>query len=209
MWSHGTRAPWFLFLPFSRIAACYCTKFGIVRGPDLASRSVNGKPEYVKQVYDGSLRRLGVDHIDLYYLHRVDPYTPTEEAVGTVAELLQAGKVRHISLSEAGAQTLCHANGVHPITALQSEYSLWSRDVEDEILGVCRELGVGFVAYSPLGRGFLTGRFRTPDDFQPDDYRRFSFRFQGEDFQKNLQLVDKIRTIANAKGCTPGQLALA
>jgi aryl-alcohol dehydrogenase-like predicted oxidoreductase len=186
------------------------TKFGIVRDAnDPTVRGVNGRPEYVREACEGSLRRLGVDVIDLYYQHRVDPATPIEETVGAMSRLVEEGKVRFIGLSEAGAETLRRANGVHPITALQSEYSLWSRDPEDEILGVCRELGVGFVAYSPLGRGFLTGQIKRFDDLASDDYRRHSPRFQGENFQRNLDLVGRIEEIAREKNCTAAQLALA
>ena len=186
------------------------TKFGIVRDPRNPNvRGVNGKPEYVRQACEASLRRLGVETIDLYYQHRVDPDTPIEETVGAMAQLVQEGKIRHIGLSEASPQTLRRAVKVHPITALQTEYSLWSRDPEDELLGLCRELGVGFVAYSPLGRGFLTGQFRRFEDFPEDDYRRSSPRFQGENFQKNLDLVRRVEEIAQEKGCKPSQLALA
>jgi aryl-alcohol dehydrogenase-like predicted oxidoreductase len=186
------------------------TKFGIVRDPaDANLRGVNGKPEYVRRSCEASLRRLGVDQIDLYYQHRVDPSTPIEETVGAMAELVRQGKVRHIGLSEASPQTLRRAVKVHPITALQSEYSLWTRDPENEILPTCRELGIGFVAYSPLGRGFLTGRFRRFEDLPADDYRRNSPRFQGENFQKNLDLVRRIEEIAKEKGCKPSQLTLA
>lgn len=186
------------------------TKFGIVRDPkDPTARSVNGKPEYVRSACEASLRRLGVDHIDLYYQHRVDPATPIEETVGAMAGLVRAGKVRHIGLSEASAQTLRRAVKVHPITALQTEYSLWSREPEEEILPTCRELGIGFVAYSPLGRGFLTGQFKRFEDLAQDDYRRFSPRFQGENFQKNLDLVRGIEETSREKGCKPSQLALA
>lgn len=186
------------------------TKFGIVRDPkDPQARGVNGKPDYVRKSCEGSLRRLGVDHIDLYYQHRVDPETPIEETVGAMAQLVKEGKVRHIGLSEASAQTLRRAHKVHSITALQTEYSLWTRDPEDEILPTCRELGIGFVAYSPLGRGFLTGRFQKPSDLPEDDYRRFSPRFQGENFQKNLDLVRRVEEIAKEKHCKPSQLALA
>jgi aryl-alcohol dehydrogenase-like predicted oxidoreductase len=186
------------------------TKFGIVRDPANPSlRGVNGKPEYVRSSCDASLRRLGVDHIDLYYQHRVDPKTPIEETVGAMAQLVKEGKIRHIGLSEASPQTLRRAAGVHKITALQSEYSLWTRDPEREILPTCRELGIGFVAYSPLGRGFLTGQFKRFDDLPADDYRRLSPRFQGENFQKNLDLVQRVQRIAAEKGCTPSQLALA
>jgi aryl-alcohol dehydrogenase-like predicted oxidoreductase len=186
------------------------TKFGIVRDPtNPAVRGVNGKPDYVRRSCEGSLKRLGVETIDLYYQHRVDPATPIEETVGSMAQLVQEGKIRHIGLSEASPQTLRRAVKVHPITALQTEYSLWSREPEDEILAACRELGVGFVAYSPLGRGFLTGQFTRFEDFPEDDYRRFSPRFQGENFQKNLHLVRRVEEIAEEKGCKPAQLALA
>jgi aryl-alcohol dehydrogenase-like predicted oxidoreductase len=185
------------------------TKFGNVRSPQGAFLGVNGKPDYVRSACEASLRRLGVDHIDLYYQHRVDPNTPIEETVGAMAELVREGKVRFIGLSEASPATIRRAHRVHPITALQTEYSLWSRDVEDEILPTVRELGIGFVAYSPLGRGFLTGRFRTVDDLPADDYRRNSPRFQGENFQKNLDLVRHIESLARQKRCTPSQLALA
>ena len=186
------------------------TKFGIVRDPDdPAARGQNGRPEYVKQAAEASLRRLGVDHIDLYYQHRVDPATPIEETVGALAELVQEGKVRYLGLSEASPETLRRANAVHQITALQTEYSLWSREPEDEILPMCRELGIGFVAYSPLGRGFLTGAIQSIDDLDEDDYRRFSPRFQGENFQRNLDLVTTIAELAADKAVTPAQLALA
>jgi len=186
------------------------TKFGIVRDPDDPSvRGVDGSPEYVRQACEGSLRRLGTDHIDLYYQHRVDPKVPIEETVGAMAELVRAGKVRHIGLSEAAPDTLRRANAVHPVTALQTEYSLWSRDPEAEVIPTCRELGIGFVAYSPLGRGFLTGRIRAPDDLAPDDFRRSNPRFRGENFEKNLDLLEVVRALAGEKGCTPAQLALA
>jgi aryl-alcohol dehydrogenase-like predicted oxidoreductase len=186
------------------------TKFGIVRNPANPSvRGVNGKPDYVRRSCEASLQRLGVETIDLYYQHRVDPATPIEETVGAMAQLVREGKIRHIGLSEASPQTLRRAVKVHPITALQTEYSLWSREPEDELLGTCRELGVGFVAYSPLGRGFLTGQFTRFEDFPEDDYRRSSPRFQGENFQKNLDLVHEIEEIAKEKGCKPSQLALA
>jgi aryl-alcohol dehydrogenase-like predicted oxidoreductase len=186
------------------------TKFGIVRDPSNPSaRGVNGTPDYVRRSCEGSLRRLGVETIDLYYQHRVDQATPIEETVGVMTQLVQEGKIRHIGLSEASPQTLRRAVKVHPITALQTEYSLWSRDPEDEILPTCRELGVGFVAYSPLGRGFLTGQFKRFEDFPEDDYRRSSPRFQGENFHKNLDLVRRVDEIAKEKGCTPAQLALA
>lgn len=185
------------------------TKFGNVRSSDGRMLGINGRPEYVKAACDASLRRLGVDHIDLYYQHRVDPNTPIEETVGAMADLVQAGKVRFLGLSEAGAATIQRANQVHPITALQTEYSLWSRDVEDEILPVCRELGIGFVPYSPLGRGYLTGQIRTFEDLAEDDYRRNSPRFQGENFNKNLELVERIKEIAAEQEVQPSQLALA
>lgn len=186
------------------------TKFGLVLDPgDPMKRDVCGTPEYVRTACDASLWRLGVDVIDLYYLHRVDPRTPIEETVGAMAALVQAGKVRHLGLSEAGPQTIRRAHAVHPITALETEYSLWSREPEDGILGVCRELGIGFVAYSPLGRGFLTGSIKRFEDFAPDDYRRNSHRFQGDNFQKNLGLVGRIGQMAAEKKCTPSQLALA
>lgn len=186
------------------------TKFGIVRDPnDPQVRGINGKPEYVRQSCESSLKRLGVDHIDLYYQHRVDPNTPIEETVGAMSELVKEGKVRYLGLSEASPQTLRRAVQVHPITALQTEYSLWTRDPEDEILPTCRALKIGFVAYSPLGRGFLTGRFKKFEDLAEDDYRRFSPRFQGENFQRNLDLVQRVEDIAREKGCLPSQLALA
>jgi aryl-alcohol dehydrogenase-like predicted oxidoreductase len=186
------------------------TKFGIVRdpaNPDI--RGVSGKPDYVRKSCEGSLKRLGVDTIDLYYQHRVDPKTPIEETVGAMAQLVKEGKIRHIGLSEASPQTLRRAVKIHPITALQTEYSLWSRDPENDILPTCRDLGIGFVAYSPLGRGFLTGQFQKIEDFPEDDYRRHSPRFQGENFKKNLDLVRKIEEIAKEKGCKSSQLALA
>ncbi|HEX2237412.1 MAG TPA: aldo/keto reductase [Gammaproteobacteria bacterium] len=186
------------------------TKFGIVRDPSDASiRGINGKPEYVRSACVASLKRLGVDFIDLYYQHRVDPETPIEDTVGAMAELVSTGKVRYIGLSEAGPDTLCRAHGVHPISALQTEYSLWSRDPEDEILDVCRELGIGFVAYSPLSRGFLTGQIQHFEDLPEGDYRRQSPRFQGDNFQRNLNLVSRVEEMAKEKGCTPSQLALA
>ena len=186
------------------------TKFGVMRDPkDPTRRGINGRPEYVKEACEGSLQRLGVETIDLYYQHRVDPSVPIEETVGAMADLVAAGKVRFIGLSEAGPETIRRAHAVHPITALQTEYSLWSRDPEDALLPLCRELGIGFVPYSPLGRGFLTGRFRSVDDLPADDYRRNSPRFQGENFQKNLDLVARIEAIAGEKGCTASQLALA
>lgn len=193
-----------------RDRAFLATKFGIVRDPnDPTRRGINGRPEYVRACCETSLQRLGVDTIDLYYQHRVDPATPIEETVGAMAALVQAGKVRYLGLSEASANTLERACAVHPITAVQSEYSLWSREPETDVLAACRRLGVGFVAYSPLGRGFLTGAIQKPDDFAEDDYRRLSPRFQGENFTKNLALVEKIRQLADRKGCRPSQLALA
>jgi aryl-alcohol dehydrogenase-like predicted oxidoreductase len=186
------------------------TKFGIVRDPaNPQVRGVNGKPDYIRRSCEGSLKRLGVEVIDLYYQHRVDPGTPIEESVGAMAKLVEEGKIRHIGLSEASPQTLRRAIKVHPITALQTEYSLWSREPEDEILATCRELGVGFVAYSPLGRGFLTGQFTRFEDFPADDYRRNSPRFQGKNFQKNLELVRRVEELAEEKRCKPAQLALA
>src|SRR3984893_759582 len=186
------------------------TKFGIVRDPkNPSARGVSGKPEYVRQSCEGSLRRLGVDTIDLYYQHRVDPNTPIEDTVRAMADLVKEGKVRYLGLSEASAATMRRAVKVHPIAALQTEYSLWTRDPEDEILATCRELGIGFVAYSPLGRGFLTGQIKRFEDFAPDDYRRSSPRFQGENFQKNLELVRRVEEIASEKKCMPSQLALA
>jgi aryl-alcohol dehydrogenase-like predicted oxidoreductase len=185
------------------------TKFGIVRDPtNPMVRGVNGKADYVRSSCEGSLRRLGVETIDIYYQHRVDPNTPIEETVGAMAQLVKDGKIRYIGLSEAGAQTMRRAAKVHPIAALQTEYSLWSRDPEDGILATCRELGIGFVAYSPLGRGFLTGQFKRFEDFAADDYRRISPRFQGENFQKNLDLVHRVEQMAKEKGCTPSQLAV-
>lgn len=184
------------------------TKFGIVRGAD-GSRSINGRPEYVRAACDASLKRLGIDTIDLYYQHRVDPDTPIEETVGAMAELVKAGKVRYLGFSEAGSRTIRRAHAVHPISALQTEYSLWSREPEDDILPVVRELGIGFVAYSPLGRGFLTGQIRKPSDLAADDWRHTSPRFQGENFQKNLDLVLKIEEIAEKKQVKASQLALA
>jgi len=185
------------------------TKFGNVRDEQGNFLGINGTPEYVKKACEASLKRLGIDYIDLYYQHRVDKQTPIEETVGAMAELVKEGKVRYLGLSEASATTLRKANRVHPISALQTEYSLWSRDVEDEILPACRELGVGFVPYSPLCRGFLTGQFKRLEDIPEDDYRRHSPRFQGENFQKNLDLVKKIEEMAGKKGCTASQLALA
>ena len=187
------------------------TKFGIVGDPkDLAKRGVNGRPEYVSQAVEGSLQRLAIDHIDLYYLHRVDPDTPIEETVGAMARLVEQGKVRYIGLSEASAETLVRASAIHPITALQSEYSLWTRDVEEnDVLVTCRDLGIGFVAYSPLGRGFLSGEFKKFDDIPEGDFRRTNPRFQGENFDKNIALVSKVEEIAAEKGVEASQLALA
>jgi aryl-alcohol dehydrogenase-like predicted oxidoreductase len=185
------------------------TKFGFQRNPDGTPVGISGRPEYVRQACDASLQRLGVDTIDLYYQHRVDPAVAIEETVGAMAALVEAGKVRYLGLSEAAPATLRRAMAVHPIAALQTEYSLWSRDPEGELLATCRELGIGFVAYSPLGRGFLTGRFRSIDDLEPNDWRRQNPRFQGENFQKNLDVVAQVQQLARDKGCTPAQLALA
>jgi aryl-alcohol dehydrogenase-like predicted oxidoreductase len=185
------------------------TKFGNVRGPNGERLGIRGDPEYVHQACDASLERLGVDHIDLYYQHRVDPKVPIEETVGAMAELVDSGKVLHLGLSEASAATIRRAHAVHPITALETEYSLWTRDVEAEILPTVRELGIGFVAYSPLGRGFLTGRFRGPEDVPVDDFRRNQPRFQGENLERNLELVERLERIAAEKGVTAAQLALA
>jgi aryl-alcohol dehydrogenase-like predicted oxidoreductase len=192
-----------------RAKVVLATKFGNVRGVDGSFKGVDGKPQYVRSACEASLKRLGVEVIDLYYQHRVDPNTPIEETVAAMAELVRQGKVRFLGLSEASAQTLRRAMKVHPISALQSEYSLWTRDVEAEILPTCRELGIGFVAYSPLGRGFLTGQFKKPQDLPEGDRRRQFPRFQGENFQKNLDLVRKIEEMAARKGCKPSQLALA
>ena len=185
------------------------TKFGNERLPDGTRIGINGTPEYVRKACDASLQRLGVDTIDLYYQHRVDKSTPIEDTVGAMAELVQVGKVKHLGLSEASPATIRRAHAVHPITALQSEYSLWSRDPEGELLSTLRELGIGFVPYSPLGRGFLTGQFKTPEDIPEGDFRRNNPRFQGDNFYKNLKLVEEIRTMATEKDATPGQLALA
>ena len=185
------------------------TKFGNVRGPDGAWLGVNGRPEYVRTACDESLQRLGVDHIDLYYQHRVDRTVPIEDTVGAMAELVKAGKVRSLGLSEAAPETIRRAHAVHPISALQTEYSLWSREPEETILPTCRALGIGFVPYSPLGRGFLSGTITSPDDLAPDDWRRNHPRFQGENFTLNLKLADAVRNLAGEKGCTPSQLALA
>jgi aryl-alcohol dehydrogenase-like predicted oxidoreductase len=186
------------------------TKFGNERSPDGARIGVNGRPDYVRRAADASLQRLGVDHIDLYYQHRVDPKTPIEDTWGALAELVEAGKVRHLGISEAAPATIRRAHAVHPLAAVQTEYSLWTRDPEDDgVLATVRELGIGFVAYSPLGRGFLSGEIRSIDDLAEDDFRRHNPRFQGENFVKNLQLVDRVREIAEVKGVTPSQLALA
>ena len=186
------------------------TKFGFVGGTDgKGGRGIDGRPEHVREACDGSLRRLGVDHIDLYYQHRVDPNVPIEETVGAMAELVRQGKVRYLGLCEAAPATIRRAHAVHPISALQTEYSLWSRDPEDELIPTVRELGIGFVAYSPLGRGFLTGQLRRFEDLPQDDWRRHRPRFQGENFQKNLELVDRVKEIAATKQVTPAQLALA
>ncbi|HEX5236204.1 MAG TPA: aldo/keto reductase [Silvibacterium sp.] len=185
------------------------TKFGIVRDAEGNRQGVSGKPEYVRQACDASLRRLSLDTIDLYYQHRIDPQTPIEETVGAMSELVKAGKVRYLGLSEASPETIRRAHAVHPISALQSEYSLWSRDPEEEILPTLRKLGIGFVPYSPLGRGFLTGQIKSPSDLAADDWRASSPRFQGRNFQRNLDLVQKIERLAGEKGCTPSQLALA
>jgi aryl-alcohol dehydrogenase-like predicted oxidoreductase len=185
------------------------TKFAVVRGEDGSWLGLDGRPEYVRSCIEASLRRLGTDYVDLYYQHRVDPNVPIEDTVGAMAELVQAGKVRYLGLSEAAASTIRRAHAVHPITALQTEYSLWSREPEDEILPLVRELGIGFVAYSPLGRGFLSGEIKSPSDFGPDDRRGMFPRFQGENFARNLALVERVQQLAAARGCTPAQLALA
>lgn len=185
------------------------TKFGNERREDGSWVGINGRPDYVRSACDASLHRLGVDHIDLYYQHRVDKTVPIEDTVGAMAELVQAGKVRHLGLSEASAETIRRAHAVHPITALQTEYSLWEREPETKVFPVLAELGIGFVPYSPLGRGFLTGQIRSADDFAEDDFRRHSPRFQGENFTRNLELVDRVKELADRKQCTPGQLALA
>jgi aryl-alcohol dehydrogenase-like predicted oxidoreductase len=192
-----------------RREAVLATKFGNVRDGSGAWLGINGRPEYVRQACDASLQRLNVEVIDLYFQHRVDPNTPIEETVGAMADLVKAGKVRHLGLSEAAPATIRRAHAAHPITALQTEYSLWSREPEGELLATCRELGIGFVAYSPLGRGFLTGRLRSIDDLSPDDWRRRNPRFQGANFQRNLDLVATVEALAHSKGCTPAQLALA
>lgn len=192
-----------------RDAVVIATKFGNERREDGSWVGINGHPDYVRRACDASLERLGVDHIDLYYQHRVDKTVPIEETVGAMAELVQAGKVRHLGLSEASAETIRRAHAVHPITALQTEYSLWEREPETKVFPVLEELGIGFVPYSPLGRGFLTGQIRSEEDFAADDFRRHSPRFQGDNFTKNLELVDRVRELAEGKQCTPGQLALA
>ncbi len=197
------------FVEQHRDQVVLATKFGIVRGDDPRARSINGRPDYVQRACEASLRRLGVDHIDLYYLHRKDPDTPIEETVGAMSRLVEQGKVRHLGLSEVGPVNLRKACAVHPITALQTEYSLWTRDPEDGVLAACRELGVAFVAYSPLGRGFLTGQIKSIDDLAADDYRRYSPRFQGDNFTKNLELVREVEAMAARKGCTAAQLAIA
>ncbi len=198
------------FIKGKREKVVIATKFGIERDPnDWTKRGINGTPEYVHKTVEGSLQRLGIDEIDLYYQHRVDPNTPIEETVGAMAELVKEGKVKYLGLSEASADTLRRANAVHTISALQSEYSMWTRDIEDEILPTCKELGVTLVAYSPLGRGFLTGRYKKPSDLTADDYRHHTPRFQGENFEKNIELANKVVEIAKRKGCTPAQLALA
>jgi aryl-alcohol dehydrogenase-like predicted oxidoreductase len=193
-----------------RDQAFLATKFGFVRNPtDPNARDIDGSPKHVREACEASLKRLNMTHIDLYYLHRVDRRVPIEETVGAMAELVRAGKVRYLGLSEVAPQTLERANRVHHITALQSEYSLWTRDPEDGVLETCKRLDIALVPYSPLGRGFLTGAIRSPDDFEADDYRRSNPRFMGENFERNLQLVEKVRSLAASKGCTPGQLALA
>jgi len=192
-----------------RAGVVLATKFGNVRGPDGSFLGVNGRPEYVRAACEASLARLGVETIDLYYQHRVDPNTPIEETVGEMSRLVEEGKVRHLGLSEASAETVRRAHAVHPVAALQSEYSLWTREVEDDVLPVCRELGIGFVPYSPLGRGFLTGRFKKPEDLPEGDRRRDFPRFQEGNFERNLRLVERVNELAAEKGCTPAQLALA
>ena len=185
------------------------TKFGVVRGQDPHYRALNGRPEYVRTACEGSLRRLGAEVIDLYYLHRIDPQTPIEETVGAMAQLVQEGKVRHLGLCEVGPKTLRRAQAIHPLAAVQSEYSLWTRDPEGEVLPACRELGIGFVPYAPLGRGFLTGQIKRIEDLTGDDFRLTTPRFQGENFQRNLELVGRLEEMATEKGCSPAQLALA
>ncbi|OPG74428.1 aldo/keto reductase [Pseudomonas ogarae] len=186
------------------------SKFGLVRSSDPHARGVNGRPEYVRQSVDGSLKRLDTDYLDLYYQHRIDPEVPVEETIGAMAELVKAGKVRHIGISEASAETIQRAHAVHPLAAVQSEYSLWSREPEhNDVLDTCRRLGIAFVAYSPLGRGFLTGELKSPEDFAADDYRRFNPRFQAENFNRNLVLVERVKALASDKGISASQLALA
>jgi aryl-alcohol dehydrogenase-like predicted oxidoreductase len=192
-----------------RAQVVLATKFGNERAPDGTFVGVNGRPDYVRRACDGSLQRLGVDEIDLYYQHRVDPETPIEETVGAMADLVRAGKVRHLGLSEAAPRTIRRAHKEHPIAALQTEYSLWSREPEQELLATCRELGIGFVAYSPLGRGFLAGRFQSVDDLAPDDWRRRNPRFDPQNFARNLDLLARVQAVARAKGCTAAQVALA
>jgi aryl-alcohol dehydrogenase-like predicted oxidoreductase len=192
-----------------RDAVILATKFGNERRPDGSWVGVNGKPDYVRSSCEASLKRLGVDYIDLYYQHRVDPNTPIEDTINAMSTLVKEGKVRYLGMSEASAQTIRRAHAVHPITALQSEYSLWTRDPEDEILDTVQELGIGFVAYSPLGRGFLSGQYQSPEDIPENDFRRHNPRFQGDNFYANLKLVDRVKELAVAKGCTPSQLALA
>ncbi len=197
------------FVQKNRDQVVLATKFGNRRGPNGEYLGISGHPEYVREACENSLRRLGVETIDLYYQHRVDPDTPIEETVGAMSRLVEEGKVRYLGLSEAAPETIRRAYAVHPISALQTEYSLWSRDVEDGILPICRELGIGFVPYSPLGRGFLTGQIQSPEDFAADDFRRHSPRFQGENFARNLELVERIKQIAGEKNCAPSQLALS
>ena len=192
-----------------RSEAVIATKFGNERGEDGSFKGINGSPDYVRRACDASLERLGIDHIDLYYQHRVDTSVPIEETVGAMADLVAVGKVGYLGLSEAGPETIRRATSIHPIYALQTEYSLWSREPEDELLGLCRELGIGFVAYSPLGRGFLSGEIRSIDDLAEGDRRRQMPRFQGDNFERNLELVARVTEIANDKGVSPGQLALA
>lgn len=198
------------FVKGKREKVVIATKFGIERDPnDWTKRGINGKPEYVRKAVEASLQRLGIDEIDLYYQHRVDPNTPIEETVGAMVELVKEGKVKYLGLSEASAETLRRAHSIHPISALQSEYSIWSRDIEGEIFDTCKELNVTLVAYSPLGRGFLTGRYKKPSDLSSDDYRHHTPRFQGENFEKNIELANKVEELAQRKGCTSAQLALA
>ncbi len=197
------------FLRGRRDTVVLATKFGIVRSADKTARSYSATPEYVRAACDASLKRLQTDHIDLYYMHRLDPSTPIEDTVGAMAELVRAGKVRYLGLSEVSSDTLVRAHAVHPISAVQSELSLWSRDVEETLFPTLQRLGIGFVPYSPLGRGFLTGQITSPDSFAPDDFRRALPRFQPEHFQKNLELLDAVKSLAQAKNCTPSQLALA